>query len=458
MTLSIIKTISRNYFVGALLIVLTFSLLTCVKGPQETIEEVTAACFDVDATTKSLDSEFIFSDCSLYADSYHWDFGNGDTSSAKDPRYAYTSTGNFEVILTTLIAGEPDNTQSKNLQVRLSDRYIDKVVGISGMKIFSTEDNEFLAVGNHYLDQNSVEIRPYVLRLFPDLREKWYLNYDPGHLEIAAKGKNNILLVENKFGSDPKISLETISFTGEALNTMEIGLPDNKSPILNKIIPASDGGYFIGGRIRTGPTAFVMRVTSNITHDWTDLYAIDGPSSVVSLIQLQDEGLILLATKNLDDDDNYEARLIRTDDQGQVQWTNTFCENCIKTSKEFRNFGLANEEIYIVIANQLQKYDLQGNLTFSEQLNPETIDLRPLVIRTEENGEFVLVDGDEGRLNLKKYDANGNQIWSTGKFTHYISHQELSIDKTPEGVYIIMREATSHGLRLFLVDKNGKIL
>jgi gliding motility-associated-like protein len=41
-----------------------------------------------------------FDEQALYADSWLWDFGNGDTSALRDPVYTFPDTGYFEVVLT----------------------------------------------------------------------------------------------------------------------------------------------------------------------------------------------------------------------------------------------------------------------------------------------------------------------------------------------------------------------
>ncbi len=50
--------------------------------------------------TESIGAVVQFNDTSSYAQSWHWDFGNGDTSNIEDPKTFYGSNGTFTVVLT----------------------------------------------------------------------------------------------------------------------------------------------------------------------------------------------------------------------------------------------------------------------------------------------------------------------------------------------------------------------
>jgi PKD repeat protein len=72
-------------------------LVSCVKEPE--------SCFT--ATSDSLDNDnnprvgekISFENCSAEADSYLWDFGDGETSTKENPTHTYAEGGNFNVTL-----------------------------------------------------------------------------------------------------------------------------------------------------------------------------------------------------------------------------------------------------------------------------------------------------------------------------------------------------------------------
>ena len=51
-----------------------------------------------------------FRNTSLNSTSWHWDFGDGNTSTEKDPTHIYAEIGNYEVVLTAYLDGKSDLT------------------------------------------------------------------------------------------------------------------------------------------------------------------------------------------------------------------------------------------------------------------------------------------------------------------------------------------------------------
>ena len=76
----------RNYF---LLLTIIIGLSACKKTPEP--------CFTHVQTGTSL--EVAFSNCSIDATTYDWEFGDGGTSIAENPIYTFTSYGNHQVTL-----------------------------------------------------------------------------------------------------------------------------------------------------------------------------------------------------------------------------------------------------------------------------------------------------------------------------------------------------------------------
>jgi PKD repeat protein len=78
-----------------------FSLLFSCANPPE-------SCFVADLTIAEKGEIIIFDNCSLFADAASWDFGDGNTSTEYDPRYAYSSTGTFTATLTSSKGNKSD--------------------------------------------------------------------------------------------------------------------------------------------------------------------------------------------------------------------------------------------------------------------------------------------------------------------------------------------------------------
>jgi uncharacterized protein (TIGR02145 family) len=83
-----------------------FSLTSCIK-PEEVSEPV--ACFEVSKENATINESISFTNCSQNAESYIWNFGDGTTSTEKDPVHAYAVTGLYTVSL--LVENEKYNDQ-----------------------------------------------------------------------------------------------------------------------------------------------------------------------------------------------------------------------------------------------------------------------------------------------------------------------------------------------------------
>jgi gliding motility-associated-like protein len=75
--------------------------------------------FRVDTTVACAFGNVAFTDLSNPADTWNWDFGDGTTSSARNPVHSYTDTGTFTVTLTVTNNGCPRSvTKTQYIQVR----------------------------------------------------------------------------------------------------------------------------------------------------------------------------------------------------------------------------------------------------------------------------------------------------------------------------------------------------
>lgn len=74
--------------------VMTLAMVSCELQPD--------AYFYTDKVDVMTGEEIVFTNSSLNAYRYEWDFGDGNRSTAENPIYAYSSTGSFQVMLTAI--------------------------------------------------------------------------------------------------------------------------------------------------------------------------------------------------------------------------------------------------------------------------------------------------------------------------------------------------------------------
>ncbi|MCK4664529.1 MAG: hypothetical protein KAT68_16795 [Bacteroidales bacterium] len=104
------------------LLVLTIVILTTCKKPEEIIKP--KACFTMSKTEAAVNEQITFTNCSENAESYLWNFGDGITSTEKNPTHAYTEDENYII----------------NLRVKNGDNYdqATKSITIIGIPSLST--------------------------------------------------------------------------------------------------------------------------------------------------------------------------------------------------------------------------------------------------------------------------------------------------------------------------------
>ena len=96
--------------VFSLLFLIVFS--GCQKEPT--------ACFNASSITVTTGESIIFTECSDDASSYSWDFGDGSTSTDKNPVHTYSTSGTYTVTLT--VSSENGNKSSNITQTITIDK------------------------------------------------------------------------------------------------------------------------------------------------------------------------------------------------------------------------------------------------------------------------------------------------------------------------------------------------
>lgn len=82
--------------------ILEMEYSTVFETTDNTLEEGTAE-FTIDNQNSEVNEkdDLLLTNISVNAISYHWDFGNGDTSSEANPTYTYGTHGVYTITLTT---------------------------------------------------------------------------------------------------------------------------------------------------------------------------------------------------------------------------------------------------------------------------------------------------------------------------------------------------------------------
>ncbi len=80
--------------------ILTIALLGSVAIASTSCNNKVKAGISVDKTEVAVNDTVKFTNTSTNADTYEWDFGDGETSTEQSPRYSWSLSGTYKVKMT----------------------------------------------------------------------------------------------------------------------------------------------------------------------------------------------------------------------------------------------------------------------------------------------------------------------------------------------------------------------
>jgi hypothetical protein len=204
------------------------------------------------------------------------------------------------------------------------------------------------------------------------------------------------------------------------------GAPDNCA---YGITSSSDGGYVLVGDSDSldgnGYTAWIMALDSSGDTQWRQEFTGLGDSQFYSVAPANDGGYIATGCTSPSVDDNKGAWLLKTDDQGNMQWNQTYggdgdnkAFSVIQTSDDGYVFsgytdssGQGNDDFWLV------KTDGQGDLQWNQTFGGDGTDQAYSVVQTDDGGFAVAGQTDSAGNGgndalLVKTDSNGNMEWN----------------------------------------------
>ncbi len=252
-------------------IIIFFSLLTSCE--KEEIKPEPVADFTMSKTSAEVGDTITFTNISLNASRYSWDFGDGKTSTNDSPSHAYSSEGTFNVTLTASGDGG-ENIASKSITVYypkpVADFTMSKTSAEVGDPIFFT--NTSLNASNYFWD-------------FGD--GKTSANKNPIHsystagtftitLKATGKGGENSLsrtiVVKQGFNIIPGASAMGISLA-ETWASAKSKLSSNYTQYGPLLLSGSSGSYVIHPveSKSQGITLYFLSVTGSLTFNSSDV-------------------------------------------------------------------------------------------------------------------------------------------------------------------------------------------
>ena len=227
-----------------------------------------------------------------------------------------------------------------------------------------------------------------------------------------------------------------------------------QSSYCNSIIQTSNGDFALAGYTLTGGefmSDFWLVVADNEGEVlWSQTYDNESVDACLSFIQTNDRGFALAGiTKSFDNDDSYDFCLVRTDEDGEELWSqsyggggNDYCYSVIQTEDGgfalagyTQSFGAGRIDFWLIKTNE------DGDSLWSQTYGGENDDACYSVIQTPDGG-FVLSGGTTsfggGSLDmcLVRTDNEGGELWSQTYGTENNEHS-FSVVQTNDGGFAL---------------------
>ncbi|MBU2651721.1 MAG: PKD domain-containing protein [Bacteroidetes bacterium] len=178
---------------------------------------------------------------SIKAVSYHWDFGNGSTSTEKNPVFTYTEAGLYKVVLTV----EPENNVYYNKLVKETNILVKSPGSLEPKTLFFTSR----ATGKvHYIVLDTID--PVVLD-FPTggLYKPYGIAVDNANLKVYVTDTDGLIYRYDFNGNNGEVILD-------AAQVPEVGEPYGILVIGDKIYWAKEAAIYMANLDGSDPQPF----------------------------------------------------------------------------------------------------------------------------------------------------------------------------------------------------------
>jgi PKD repeat protein len=374
--------------------------------------------FQTQRTTAVIDSNFYFRNNSDFGDSitYHWDFGDGTTSTEKNPKHSYAKRGTYKVTLIVSNDNKAFDTLQQTLRVILGQQHIGFGEGtkVSPVAIEETATNEFMLLAvkdngtSYLLIQLDSLLKQKSMKIFPS-------NYRLTSMKSTDDG--NYIFTGSTQATDKGNELIKLKADGTQLWSKSLSTNDHYT----YATPTPDGGFAVVGS-RPVPAPFgnttyntvITKTDNNGNTTWQKLLNMEGMIQSRNAL-IEPDGIVVSGVKrdvtsscwNCD-----SLLIIKLDNTGNVVWKNTVLWG-LNTS----NWGsthiakLANSNY--VVTNQGTKglfFFSPAGQFLDRKLAPSHI----TGLTNADNGDLVILQSEGGngfRIGITQMNLDGARQW-----------------------------------------------
>ena len=288
-----------------------------------------------------------------------------------------------------------------------------------GRSMMQTSDGGYIIAGNTSTVGNSFS-NVFVIKTDVKGTQEWMrsITYSPtdraNSVVVASDGGYIILgntIPQSNESSD--VLLIKLGWLGNVEWSQSYG--SNQEEIGNSISITSDGGYILCGHTVSPNTgfsfAYLIKVDEFGNESWSRTFGADGNDYAYSVIQSDEGGYVIAGITRSNGDSDGDAWIIKTDDQGFEEWSQTFGGDGTEAARAIQqtidggfiiightnSIGSGNNDAFLV------KVDSEGMYQWSQTFGGAGTDHGRSIDITDD-GYFISGYTDS-------YGTNGFQIW-----------------------------------------------
>ena len=408
----------------------TYYCYIMVNGCQSNVASINTIINPVAASGFSYTisgNNVTFTNTSLNATSYSWNFGDSNTSTALNPSHTYSVNGNYPVCLVATDTGcTAPSTYCALIQIGIPNG------GGATLASFAKVYRESSLTKNYFIKDVIQSPADSGFICIGDIQDQ-VSPYNSWVIYFKVDKNGNVVWAKELQQSPPTPSAYSIiksnngylfSFTYPSSNCiMEIDESGNKlwankysstvGADLGLIFPIQSGGFLWLGSDNYGSNKVINKLDISGNIIWTKAFANLG-GTLTNVFQTSDGGFILGGTIN----NPLDFLLFKIDANGNQQWTKTYggsdddvLGTIIQTSSGYyiagggtQSFGVSPYQDDLIL-----KLDNSGNLIASDTLNTRSSYSPINYIEEKQNGNFILknwrvvfeTDGNFNCINSK---------------------------------------------------------
>jgi len=235
-----------------------------------------------------------------------------------------------------------------------------------------------------------------------------------------------------------------------------------------------DGGYIIVGRTSSYGNGendvYLIKTDQDGQELWSQTFGGAGGEVARSIQKTNDGGYVISGSTNSYGNGGYDVYLIKTDQDGQELWSQTFGGSANDIGRSIQetddggyvisgntnSYGNGGHDVYLI------KTDQDGQELWSQTFGGAAGDVGRSIQKTDDGG--YLIAGNtysygigESNVYLLQTDQDGQELWSqTFGDTGY--HYGWSIQKTNDGAYVIVGYTyyVEGDYDIYLIKTDGK--